>query len=105
MSKYVTKGYNLSYKNLRTSNVLMGAVHVTCLRCKDGMSETTIPKVQRACLLPQAGAGAVLVSDHPVVQPSELLPGQCLVKLTHSGVCHSDLFEPLQLHLGEARFD
>ena len=50
-----------------------------------------IPTTQRAFLLSAPGKDLTLVSDHPVVQPSELKPGQCLVKLTHSGVCHTDL--------------
>ncbi|KLO12166.1 mannitol-1-phosphate dehydrogenase MPDH1 [Schizopora paradoxa] len=50
-----------------------------------------IPQVQRAAFLTCAGGDLTIKSDHPVIQPSELLPGQCLVKLSHSGVCHSDL--------------
>ncbi|KAL5525531.1 hypothetical protein ACEPAG_6867 [Sanghuangporus baumii] len=50
----------------------------------------TIPRVQRALVLPKLGVPLKLVSDYPVVAPSDLLPGQCLVKRTHSGVCHSD---------------
>ncbi|KAH8105663.1 mannitol-1-phosphate dehydrogenase [Phellopilus nigrolimitatus] len=56
------------------------------------MSEAfMIPKTQRAFVLPVVGGEIKLVNDHPVLSKSELLPGQCLVKLTHSGVCHSDL--------------
>ncbi|KAH8116728.1 mannitol-1-phosphate dehydrogenase [Phellopilus nigrolimitatus] len=51
----------------------------------------TIPKTQRAFVLPVVGGEIKLVNDHPVLSQSELLPGQCLLKLTHSGVCHSDL--------------
>ncbi|KAL5512792.1 hypothetical protein ACEPAG_3058 [Sanghuangporus baumii] len=58
------------------------------------MSESpfyAIPSVQRAFVLSTLGAPLKLINDHPVVAPSDLLPGQCLVKLTHSGVCHSDV--------------
>lgn len=51
----------------------------------------TIPKVQRAYILPDIGTPLKLVDDHPVASPEALLPGQCLVRLSHSGVCHSDL--------------
>ncbi|KAH8101648.1 mannitol-1-phosphate dehydrogenase [Phellopilus nigrolimitatus] len=51
----------------------------------------TIPKTQRAFVLPVVGGEIKLVDDHPVLPQSKLLPGQCLVKLTHTGVCHSDL--------------
>jgi len=50
-----------------------------------------IPKVQRASLLTEGGGELSLKTNHPVTQPSELKPGQCLVKLAYSGVCHSDL--------------
>ncbi|EJC98054.1 mannitol-1-phosphate dehydrogenase [Fomitiporia mediterranea MF3/22] len=52
---------------------------------------TSIARTQRAFVLPVVGGPASLVIDHPVVQPDDLLPGRCLVRLTHSGVCHSDL--------------
>lgn len=35
--------------------------------------------------------GEVTIQDYKVVQPSELQPGQALVKLEYSGVCHTDL--------------
>ncbi|KAL5524702.1 ADH1_3 [Sanghuangporus sanghuang] len=50
----------------------------------------SIPSVQRAYVLPKLGVPLKLVNNHPVVAPRDLLAGQCLVKLTHSGVCHSD---------------
>ena len=49
-----------------------------------------IPKVQRAFVLPALGKSLKFRTDFPVVAPADLLPGQCLVKLSHSGVCHSD---------------
>ncbi|TFK45935.1 GroES-like protein [Heliocybe sulcata] len=52
---------------------------------------TTIPKTQRAALVVEHGKDLVIKDDHPVVQPSELKPGECLVKLDVTGVCHSDL--------------
>ena len=54
-------------------------------------TEFAIPKTQKAFFLPQVGGSASLLTDHPVVQPKDLLPGQILVNITHSGVCHSDL--------------
>ncbi|KAG6806937.1 hypothetical protein H0H93_002196, partial [Arthromyces matolae] len=33
----------------------------------------------------------IIRDDYPVKQPSELQPGECLVKIEYSGVCHSDL--------------
>ncbi|KAL5482819.1 ADH1_3 [Sanghuangporus weigelae] len=54
------------------------------------ISFNAIPSVQRAFVLPTLGVPLKLINDHPVVAPTDLLPGQCLVKLTHSGVCHSD---------------
>ena len=54
-------------------------------------SEHSIPKSQRAFVLPEVGGTPSLLTDHPVVQPKDLPPGQCLVNITHSGVCHSDI--------------
>ncbi|KAL5532475.1 ADH1_2 [Sanghuangporus sanghuang] len=61
-------------------------------------SQPTIPAVQRAFVLSAPGEDLTLITDYPVVQPSELKPGQCLVKLTHSGVCHTDLSIRSNIH-------
>ena len=54
-------------------------------------STTTIPLTQKAAVLEDPSKPYVIKTDHPVKQPSELAPGECLVKLEYSGVCHSDL--------------
>ncbi|KAH8801263.1 mannitol-1-phosphate dehydrogenase MPDH1 [Flagelloscypha sp. PMI_526] len=54
-------------------------------------AETPIPQVQRAALLVGFKQPLELRDDFPVVQPDSLAPGECLVKLSHAGVCHSDL--------------
>ncbi|KAJ7924064.1 chaperonin 10-like protein [Mycena leptocephala] len=48
-------------------------------------------EIARACLITEFGPEFVLKNDHPVVQPTELTPGECLVKIDYAGVCHSDL--------------
>jgi len=50
----------------------------------------SIPLTQRAAVIKTKGQYEV-VSDWPVTQPSELQPGQCLIHMELSGVCHSDL--------------
>jgi len=50
-----------------------------------------IPKTQKAAVIESKGAQLKIVPNHPVKQPSELLPGECLVKLDCTGVCHTDL--------------
>ncbi|KAG2076351.1 GroES-like protein [Suillus decipiens] len=52
---------------------------------------SNIPKTQIAAVVPYRGAALEIQNDHPVKQPSELAPGECLVKLFCTGVCHSDL--------------
>jgi propanol-preferring alcohol dehydrogenase len=52
---------------------------------------TRIPKTQRAAMIKAFGQDLVLETNHPVKQPSELAPGECLIKLEYAGVCHSDL--------------
>ena len=53
--------------------------------------QTPIPLTQKAAVLEDYEKDIVIKTDHPVVQPSELKPNECLVKLEFSGVCHSDL--------------
>ncbi|TFK49123.1 GroES-like protein [Heliocybe sulcata] len=55
------------------------------------MSTYNIPKTQVAAVVPAPGAAVEVRTDHPVKQASELEPGECLVKLTFTGVCHTDL--------------
>lgn len=52
---------------------------------------SNIPKTQIAAVVPSHGAALEIRKDHPVKQPSELAPGECLVKLFCTGVCHTDL--------------
>jgi propanol-preferring alcohol dehydrogenase len=47
----------------------------------------TIPKTQRAALSYGKDSPTV-VETIPVVQPEALEPGQALVKILYSGVCH-----------------
>jgi len=53
--------------------------------------QTPIPLTQKAAILEDYEKDIVIKTDHPVVQPSELKPNECLIKLEFSGVCHSDL--------------
>jgi len=59
------------------------------------MSESiTIPLTQRAAVVATAGA-AVEIKEVPVKQQNDLAPGECLVKLDCTGVCHTDLHAAL----------
>ncbi|KAJ7574026.1 chaperonin 10-like protein [Mycena floridula] len=51
----------------------------------------SIPKTQKAAIIPHAGAAIQIRDDHPVKQQNELAPGECLVKLEATGCCHTDL--------------
>ncbi|WOO78285.1 Alcohol dehydrogenase 1 [Vanrija pseudolonga] len=53
------------------------------------MTITPIPTTQLAAVSRSKEAGTV-VETIPVVQPEDLKPGQALVRLRYSGVCHSD---------------
>jgi len=50
-----------------------------------------IPKIQSAAVVASIGAPIEIKHDHPVKQASELAPGECLVKMEYTGVCHTDL--------------
>lgn len=51
---------------------------------------TSIPKTQKACVTKKKGPDyeVQVVEDHPVPEPGQ---GEILVRITSSGVCHSDL--------------
>ncbi|KAI3324785.1 alcohol dehydrogenase-like protein [Xylariaceae sp. AK1471] len=51
------------------------------------MSTTDIPKTHKACVYDKPGSCSIAIDDVPTPEPA---PGEVLVKLTHSGVCHSD---------------
>ncbi|KAJ7684222.1 chaperonin 10-like protein [Mycena polygramma] len=50
-----------------------------------------IPLKARAAVIVAFDQDLLVKDDHPVLQPSELAPGECLVKIDYAGVCHSDL--------------
>ncbi|KAA1477436.1 GroES-like protein [Dentipellis sp. KUC8613] len=51
----------------------------------------TIPRTQTAALIVTPGQPLEVRTTHPVPQPETLEPGQCLVRMHCTGVCHSDL--------------
>ncbi|CAK5263896.1 unnamed protein product [Mycena citricolor] len=51
----------------------------------------SVPQHARAALIASFGPELTLTDSHPVVQPSALKPGQCLIKIDYAGVCHSDV--------------
>jgi alcohol dehydrogenase, propanol-preferring len=52
---------------------------------------TEIPTTARAAVVHTEGADFVIEENYPVVQPKDLTPGQCLIEVEYSGLCHSDL--------------
>jgi alcohol dehydrogenase, propanol-preferring len=48
-----------------------------------------IPKVQTAAIVTSKDEPLLIKKDHPVKQPEDLAPGECLIKLHATGVCHS----------------
>ncbi|CUA67385.1 alcohol dehydrogenase [Rhizoctonia solani] len=53
-------------------------------------TDLTVPTKQRAAVFEEWGKPISFI-ERPVVQESELEPGQVLVKIMYSGVCHTDL--------------
>jgi propanol-preferring alcohol dehydrogenase len=49
----------------------------------------SIPKVQIAAVVSKPGAPIEIRNDYPVKQAEELSPGECLIKMHCSGVCHT----------------
>ncbi|CCM01247.1 uncharacterized protein FIBRA_03296 [Fibroporia radiculosa] len=56
-----------------------------------GLQNETIPLTTRAAVTTALGMRTELSSDWPVKNPSALAPGECIVKIEYTGVCHSDL--------------
>jgi alcohol dehydrogenase, propanol-preferring len=50
-----------------------------------------ITTTQKAAIVGSAGFRIEIKDDHPVKTQAELAPGECLVKLSCTGVCHTDL--------------
>jgi len=48
-----------------------------------------IPQTQKVAIVATVGA-KVEVKDHPVKSPEDLAPGECLLKMHCTGVCHTD---------------
>lgn len=55
------------------------------------MAFQTLPTVQRAAQIHTFGEPLSILSTHPVPDPNQLRPNECLVKIEHAGVCQSDL--------------
>jgi propanol-preferring alcohol dehydrogenase len=54
-----------------------------------------IPKVQKAAIVQRSSADVEVRSNVPVKQPEELSPGECLIRMHCTGVCHTDLHAAL----------
>ncbi|CEG38920.1 zinc-dependent alcohol dehydrogenase [Plasmopara halstedii] len=54
-------------------------------------SQYAIPKTQTAVIYEADNAPLQVRDDWPVVQPEALQPGEILVRIAYTGVCHSDL--------------
>ncbi|KAH0830125.1 mannitol-1-phosphate dehydrogenase MPDH1 [Lanmaoa asiatica] len=55
------------------------------------MALQTLPTVQRAAQIHTFGEPLSLLSVHPVPDPTQLRPNECLVRIEYAGVCQSDL--------------
>jgi len=56
-----------------------------------GPSSISIPRHQKAAIVQKSGQNVKVYSDVPVKQPDQLKPGECLIKMHCTGVCHTDL--------------
>ncbi|KAF9467921.1 chaperonin 10-like protein [Collybia nuda] len=54
-----------------------------------------IPKTQKVAIVASSGEDIQVKNDHPVKSQADLAPGECLVKLHCTGVCHTDLHAAL----------
>jgi len=50
------------------------------------MSKVNIPKTQTAAVIGKIGGAIEIRTDHPVKQPDQLAPGECLVHIEATGM-------------------
>lgn len=50
-----------------------------------------IPRTQKAAVVESHDAPIRIRDDYPVKQPEDLAPGECLLRMYCTGVCHTDL--------------
>ncbi|KAF9812904.1 hypothetical protein IEO21_05900 [Rhodonia placenta] len=50
-----------------------------------------VPLSTRAAVTRELGIRPDFTSEYPLKRPSDLAPGECIVKVEYTGVCHSDL--------------
>lgn len=55
------------------------------------LANFVVPTQQTAAVVDALGAAIEVRTTHPVKQAQDLAPGECLVRLSHTGVCHTDL--------------
>ncbi|RLN96820.1 hypothetical protein BBJ28_00021700 [Nothophytophthora sp. Chile5] len=81
----------------RCGNCVQHPMGCTCPRCQSrsfsvkSQSKYDIPKTQTAVVFEKNNAPLQVRKDWPVTQPKDLKPGEVLVRLAYSGVCHTDL--------------
>ncbi|KAF9530159.1 mannitol-1-phosphate dehydrogenase MPDH1 [Crepidotus variabilis] len=54
-----------------------------------------VPSKQSVAIVLKSGDKVSIKPDHPVKSPSDLAPGECLLKMICTGVCHTDLHAAL----------
>ncbi|KAI5474696.1 alcohol dehydrogenase [Pseudohyphozyma bogoriensis] len=54
-------------------------------------SAPSVPKTQTAVVFEEQNGPLYVRNNHPVVQQKDLKPGEALVRVLYSGVCHTDL--------------
>jgi propanol-preferring alcohol dehydrogenase len=93
-SKSIVGAHNVQ---CRCGNCVQHPMGCTCPRCQSrsfsvkSQSHYDIPKTQTAVVFEENNAPLQVRKDWPVTQPEDLKPGEVLVRLAYSGVCHTDL--------------
>ena len=65
--------------------------HVQAVSRPSSTMVYSIPKTQHAAVIPAPGDSITIKIDYPVPRPDDLKPGECLIKMHCTGVCHTDL--------------
>jgi hypothetical protein len=60
---------------------------------------TEIPRTQTAAVVTSKDEEIQIKEDHPVTQVADLAPGECLIKMEATGICHTGKVYMFSIHV------
>lgn len=92
LTRLLSRQQTLASLHLNRKPLTLYRYHHQLYTFNTAMSSKNIPKTQTAAVVGTGGIESLEVkTDYPVRQPEDLAPGECLVEMECTGVCHTDL--------------